>query len=174
MVGIGWIARVAGRLWLFAQSGGCVVARLARLGESFVYRRAHRCPPTPVPAATTGGAWAWSRRLPGEYQKLEAAVQRLASANDLGKQPLSFAVVSGTFTAQLAQQRGLCQKERCDMFSQLNPCRSYTNGWDELMCQSYAVGDIEAWAASSGTVMITRPAFRVYAPRRLQGPRLPR
>jgi hypothetical protein len=61
-----------------------------------------------------------------------------------------------------AQRCGeLCKHDRCHMFSQLNPYRSYTNGWDELIRQSCAMGDIEAWAMSSGTVMITRPAFRV-------------
>ena len=94
-------------------------------------------------AAGAAGAWAWSRRMPAEYQSLEAIVDRLASGNALGKQPLNFAVTSGIYTAQLAVQRGLCKADRCDMFVTLNPFRTYANGWDELIRQSYAVGDIE-------------------------------
>lgn len=118
-----------------------------------------------IAAATAGGAWAWSRRMPAEYQTLEAIVHRLASGNALGKQPLSFAVTSGSYTAQLAIQRGLCKEDRCDMFVKLNPFRTYANGWDELIRQSHAVGDIEGWSASSGTILISRPSFRIYGPR---------
>lgn len=116
-------------------------------------------------AAAGGGAWAWTRRMPAEYQTLESVVQRLASGNALGKQPLHFSVTSGNYAAQLAQQRGLCKEDRCDMFATLNPFRTYANGWDELIRQSYAVGDIEGLSASSGTILISRPSFRVYGPR---------
>ena len=33
------------------------------------------------------------------------------------------------------------------------------NGWDELIRQGYARGDIQAWSASSGTVVIPRAAM---------------
>ena len=116
-------------------------------------------------AAGAAGAWAWSRRMPAEYQSMEAIVDRLASGNALGKQPLNFAVTSGIYSAQLAVQRGLCKEDRCDMFVTLNPFRTYANGWDELIRQSYAVGDIEGSSTSSGTVLISRPSFRIYGPR---------
>lgn len=118
-----------------------------------------------VAAAAGGGALAWTNRMPAEYQTLESVVQRLTSGNALGKQPLSFSVTSGNYTAQLAQQRGLCKEERCDMFVKLNPYKTYANGWDELIRQSYAVGDIEGLAASSGSILISRPSFRAYGPR---------
>lgn len=105
----------------------------------------------------------WSmRRAPAEVRTLDAVLRRLSQGNDLGKQPLHFMVGSGSYTAQLAAQRGLCKPEQCDLFAQLNPYQHYGNGWDELMRQGYALGDIQGWSASSGTVVIPRAAFRAY------------
>lgn len=110
-------------------------------------------------------AWISSQRRPTEVRTLEAIVQRLGQSNDLGSQPLSFMVASGTTAAQLAQERGLCKPDECEFFAHLNPYQRYANGWDELVRQSYALGDIEGWSASSGTVVIPRAAFRAYGPR---------
>jgi hypothetical protein len=108
----------------------------------------------------------WSmRRAPAEVRTLDAVLRRLSQGNDLGNQPLHFMVGSGGYTAQLAAQRGLCKPEQCDMFAQLNPYQRYGNGWDELMRQGYALGDIQGWSASSGTVVIPRAAFRAYGTR---------
>lgn len=116
-------------------------------------------------ALATAGivATVWSmRRPPVEVQTLEAVLQRLSHGNNLGDQPLQFMVASGTYTAQLAAQRGFCKPDQCDVFAQLNPYQRYSNGWDELIRQGYALGDIQAWSASSGTVVIPRAAFRAY------------
>jgi hypothetical protein len=116
-------------------------------------------------ALATAGivATVWSmRRAPAEVQTLEAVLQRLSHGNNLGDQPLQFMVASGTYTAQLAAQRGFCKPDQCDVFAQLNPYQRYSNGWDELIRQGYALGDIQAWSASSGTVVIPRAAFRAY------------
>jgi hypothetical protein len=102
------------------------------------------------------------RQAPAEVQTLEAVLQRLSHGNNLGDQPLQFMVASGTYTAQLAAQRGFCKSDQCDVFAQLNPYQRYSNGWDELIRQGYALGDIQAWSASSGTVVIPRAAFRAY------------
>lgn len=115
--------------------------------------------------AAAGGLWAWSRRPPLEYRTLEAVVRRLSQGNDLGRQPIAFMIGAGTYTADLAQQRGLCKPERCEFFAQLDPYRTYGNGWDELVRIGYALGDIQGWSASSGTVVLPRAAFRAYGPR---------
>jgi hypothetical protein len=108
-------------------------------------------------------ATVWSlRRAPAEVQTLKAVLQRLSLGKNLGDQPLQFMVASGTYTAQLAAQRGFCKSDQCDVFAQLNPYQRYSNGWDELIRQGYALGDIQAWSASSGTVVIPRAAFRAY------------
>jgi hypothetical protein len=101
-------------------------------------------------------------RPPEEIRTLETVLRRLSQSNDLGDQPLHIMVSSGSYTALLATQRGLCKPEQCDLFAQLNPFRRYGNGWDELIRQSHAVGDIEAWSTSSGTVVISRATFRAY------------
>jgi Zn-dependent protease with chaperone function len=113
-------------------------------------------------AAGSGAAGWWFQRPPAEVRKLETVLRRLSQGNDLGTQPINFMVGSGSYTAQLAEQRGLCQPEQCDMFAQLNPYQRYGNGWDELMRQGYALGDIQGWSASSGTVVIPRATFRAY------------
>ena len=133
----------------------------------------HRVPPSLTAFAALAGLAAagiacaewFAPRPPAEVRTLEAVLQRLAQGNDLGHQPLAFMVSSGTYTAQLAAQRGLCKPEQCDMFAQLNPYQRYGNGWDELIRQGYALGDIQGWSASSGTVVIPRAAFRAYGPR---------
>ena len=111
------------------------------------------------------GAWAWQqRRMPSEYRTLQAVLQRLSRGNNLGTQPIAFMIGAGTYSAQLAEQRGLCKQEGCDFFAQLDPFRRYSTLWDELIRQGYALGDIQGWSASSGTVVIPRAAFRAYGP----------
>jgi hypothetical protein len=104
--------------------------------------------------------------MPPEYRELLLAVQRIASHNALGKQPQAFTITAGSMAAQLAEQRKLCQPDQCEFFSLLDPFRSYGRDWDELIRQSYGVGDLEAWSASSGTVILAQVSFRAYGPRR--------
>ena len=121
---------------------------------------------TAAAAAATGiavgGHWLWRQRLPAEVRTLQAVLERLNHGDNLGREPLAFMVGSGSYTAHLAQQRGLCKEDACDAFAQLNPYRRYGNGWDELIRQGYAMGDIQAWSTSSGTVVVPRATFRAY------------
>jgi hypothetical protein len=117
---------------------------------------------TALAAAGIATAVWLAHRPPEEVRALAVVLRRLSQGNDLGDQPLHFMVGSGSYTAQLAEQRGLCKPEQCDMFAQLNPYQRYGNGWDELMRQGYALGDIQGWSASSGTVVIPRATFRAY------------
>ena len=109
-------------------------------------------------------SWAWQRRLPPEVRTLKRVVERLSRGNDLGSQPIAFMVGSGSYAAYLAEQRGLCKPDQCELFAQLNPYKRYANGWDELMRQGYALGDIQGWSTSSGTVVLPRATFRAYGP----------
>ena len=106
--------------------------------------------------------WSLSQQPPKEVRTLENVLRRLSRGNNFGNQPITFMVASGHYTANLALQRGLCKPDKCDMFTQLNPYKRYNNGWDELIRQDYAVGDIAAWTASSGTIVISRASFRAY------------
>lgn len=64
-------------------------------------------------------------RPPAEVRTLEAVLRRLSRGNNLGTQPIHFMVVSGTYTAQLAAERGFCKPDQCVMFTQLNPYQHY-------------------------------------------------
>lgn len=110
------------------------------------------------------GTWAAGQRPPAEVQTLEAILTRLSRGNDLGRQPISFMVGSGTYTARLAQQLGACKNDECELFAQLNPYKQYNSNWNEMMRQGHALGDIEAWSTSSGTIVIPRATFRAYGP----------
>ena len=68
--------------------------------------------------------------------------------------PIHFMVVSGSYTSFLAEERGFCKGGKYGFFAQLNPYRSYGNGWNELIRQSYAFGDIQGWTFSTGTIAI--------------------
>ena len=109
--------------------------------------------------------WSWVQQPPKEVRTLEHILKKLSRGNNFGNQPIAFMVASGNYASHLAQQRGLCKPDECDMFTQLNPYKRYNNGWDELIRQDYAVGDIAAWTASTGTIVISRASFRAYGSR---------
>ena len=102
---------------------------------------------------------------PEEVQQLAAILERLSQTNDLGSRPIHFMVVSGSYTSYLAEERGFCKEGKCRFFAQLNPYRDYANGWDELIRQSYAFGDIQGWTFSTGTIAIPQATFRAYGER---------
>jgi len=113
--------------------------------------------------ATAFAAWRQARPVvPAEYLILKAVVSRLAAHNSLGSAPISLSINNGYYAARLAEMRGLCKVENCDFYVQLNPYKSYTKDWDEISRQSYTLGDIGAWTTSSGTIEISRAAFRAY------------
>ena len=111
--------------------------------------------------AATGCTWRWSSE-PQEIQSLRAVLERLSRHNDLGDRPINFMVVAGPYAAAAAQERGFCKPDNCHFFAHLNPYRQYNNGWNELMRQAYAFGDIQAWTFSTGTIAIPQATFRAY------------
>ena len=117
-------------------------------------------------AAVAAGKFAQGRsRYPAEVQQLASILERLSETNDLGTRPIHFMVVSGSYTSYLAEERGLCKEGKCRFFAQLNPYRRYGNGWNELIRQSYAFGDIQGWTFSTGTIAIPQATFRAYGER---------
>lgn len=105
----------------------------------------------------------WQRASePQEIKTLRAVIERLSRHNDLGHRPINFMVVSGPYAAAAAEERGFCKPDNCHFFSHLNPYRQYNNGWNELMRQAYAFGDIQAWTFSTGTIAIPQATFRAY------------
>jgi len=118
-----------------------------------------------ITAAAIAGVTLTAAPAPKEVRELTAVIDRLSRSNDLGKRPISFMVASGSYASYLAEERGFCEKDRCVFFAQLNPYKSYANGWNELIRQSYALGDIQAWSFSTGTIVIPQATFRAYGPR---------
>lgn len=117
-----------------------------------------------ITAAAIAGVTLTAAPAPKEVRELTAVIDRLSRSNDLGNRPISFMVASGSYASYLAEERGFCKKDRCVFFAQLNPYKSYANGWNELIRQSYALGDIQAWSFSTGTIVIPQATFRAYGP----------
>ena len=98
---------------------------------------------------TAASSWIWQRASePKEIQTLRAVLERLSRHNDLGHRPINFMVVAGPYAAAAAEERGFCKPENCDFYAHLNPYREYNHGWNELMRQAYAFGDIQAWPST--------------------------
>jgi Zn-dependent protease with chaperone function len=112
-------------------------------------------------AATTHLVWLRASEPP-EIKTLRAVLERLSRHNDLGHRPINFMVVSGPYAAAAAEERGFRKPDNCHFFAHLNPYRQYNNGWNELMRQAYAFGDIQAWTFSTGTIAIPQATFRAY------------
>jgi hypothetical protein len=121
-------------------------------------------------AATASGYSIW-RSLsepPAEYKTLEVILNKLNDGNKLGKANLAFMITAGPAASELAWGRGLCRGnletlyDQCVFFSLLNPFKTYKNGWDEIIRQSYAMNLPNAWAYSNGTILLPRSLFRKF------------
>lgn len=66
---------------------------------------------------------------------------------------------------QLATGMGLCSKENCGYYGQLNPFRRYGGKTDELIRQSFLHGETNGWVHSNGTISMTHQTFRIYSNR---------
>ena len=104
-------------------------------------------------------------KLPNEYVQLKRIVNKLAKANNLGEQSLIFTIVPGGYAMSLAAGLGLCDKESCSYYGQINPFKKYGGKTDEILRQNYLYGTIEGWAHSTGTVEISHQSFRIYGDR---------
>lgn len=100
--------------------------------------------------------------IPEEYSTIMTVVNRLAANNNLGSRPLLFTVVSGAAAVVLAESMGLCSRENCDYYGQLNPFKKYDRKTDEILRQAYLTGNIGSWAHSNGTIAISRETLRLY------------
>jgi len=118
-----------------------------------------------VASISTATYYSLSQRVPEEIEILQNIINQIGQANNLGNSPLAFMVSSGSQAAYLAEQQGLCKPNECDSFAYLNPYKQHSSQWDELIRQSYALGEIQGWATASGTVVIPRSTFRIYGPR---------
>ena len=106
--------------------------------------------------------------MPKEYKDIKKIVDKIASKNDLGNQDIRFSIGSGIYMQYRAEELGLCEKDGCFYFRNLNPYKNYKkfNGVNinELLQQSYLYNGIEAYAWND-VVWLSKSSFLTYAGR---------
>ena len=103
--------------------------------------------------------------MPKEYKTIKNIVDKIASKNDLGNRDIPFSVASGTYMQHRAEELGLCEKEGCWYYINLDPYKKYkkVNGINinELIKQSYLYNGIEAYAWND-VVWLSKSSFLTY------------
>ena len=103
--------------------------------------------------------------MPKEYKTIKKIVDKIASKNYLGDQEIPFSIGSGTYMEYEAEKLGLCKKNDCYYFKNLNPYKrqKFFNKVDlnELSKQAYLFNSIEAYAWN-GIVWLSKSTFRTY------------
>ena len=106
--------------------------------------------------------------MPKEYKTIKKIVDKIASKNDLGNQDIRFSIGSGIYMQYRAEELGLCEKDGCYYYRNLDPYKEYkkVNGVnvDELLKQSYLYNGIEAYAWNH-VVWLSKSSFLTYGRR---------
>ena len=104
--------------------------------------------------------------MPKEYKTIKKIVDKIASKNDLGNQDIRFSIGSGVYMQYRAEELGLCEKDGCWYYRNLDPYKNYkkVNGVNinELLKQSYLYNGIEAYAWND-VVWLSKSSFLTYA-----------
>ena len=103
--------------------------------------------------------------MPKEYKTIKKIVDKIASKNDLGNLDIRFSIGSGIYMQYRAEELGLCEKDGCFYYRNLNPYKKYkkVNGVNvnELLKQSYLYNGIEAYAWNH-VVWLSKSSFLTY------------
>ena len=103
--------------------------------------------------------------MPKEYKTIKKIVDKIASKNDLGNLDIRFSIGSGIYMQYRAEELGLCEKDGCYYYRNLDPYKEYkkVNGVnvDELLKQSYLYNGIEAYAWNH-VVWLSKSTFLTY------------
>ena len=79
--------------------------------------------------------------MPKEYKVIKKIVNKIASKNDLGNRNIPFSIGSGIYMQYRAEELGLCEKDGCWYYRNLDPYKNYekVNGVNinALLKQSY-------------------------------------
>ena len=106
--------------------------------------------------------------MPKEYKVIKKIVNKIASKNDLGNRDIPFSIGSGIYMQYRAEELGLCEKDGCWYYRNLDPFKNYkkVNGVNinELLKQSYLYNGIEAYAWND-IVWLSQSSFLTYAKR---------
>ena len=104
--------------------------------------------------------------MPKEYKTIKKIVDKIASKNDLGNRDIRFSIGSGIYMQYRAEELGLCEKDGCFYYRNLDPYKNYkkVNGVNvnELLKQSYLYNGIEAYAWND-IVWLSKSSFLTYA-----------
>ena len=103
--------------------------------------------------------------MPKEYKTIKKIVDKIASKNDLGNLDIRFSIGSGIYMQYRAEELGLCEKDGCYYYRNLDPYKKYkkVNGVNvnELLNQSYLYNGIEAYAWNH-VVWLSKSSFLTY------------
>ncbi len=103
--------------------------------------------------------------MPREYKSIKKVVDKIALKNNLGDEDILFSIGSGSYVEYEAEKLGLCKKEDCYYFKNLNPYKKHKDfkqvNLNELSKQSYLFNSIEAYAWS-GVVWLSKSTFKTY------------
>ncbi len=63
--------------------------------------------------------------MPQEYKTIKKIVDKIASMNYLGDEKIQFSIGSGHYMEYEAEKLGLCKKDDCYYFKNLNPYKKH-------------------------------------------------
>ena len=103
--------------------------------------------------------------MPKEYKTIKKIVDKLASKNNLGNRDIRFSIGSGIYMQYRAEELGLCEKDGCWYYRNLDPYKNHkkVNGVNinELLKQSYLYNGLEAYAWND-IVWLSKSSFLTY------------
>ena len=103
--------------------------------------------------------------MPKEYKTIKRIVDKIASKNDLGSRDIPFSIASGIYMQYRAEELGLCEKDGCWYYRNLDPYKTYkrVNGINinELLKQTYLFNGLEAYAWND-IVWLSKSSFLTY------------
>ena len=103
--------------------------------------------------------------MPKEYKTIKKIVDKIASKNDLGNRDIPFSIASGVYMQYRAEELGLCEKDGCWYYRNLDPYKTYkrVNGINinELLKQTYLFNGLEAYAWND-IVWLSKSSFLTY------------
>ena len=104
--------------------------------------------------------------MPKEYKTIKKIVDKIASKNDLGNRDIPFSIASGIYMQYRAEELGLCEKDGCWYYRNLDPYKNYENvrgvNINELLKQTYLYNGLEAYAWND-VVWLSKSSFLTYA-----------
>ena len=104
--------------------------------------------------------------MPKEYKTIKKIVDKIASKNDLGNRDIPFSIASGIYMQYRAEELGLCEKDGCWYYRNLDPYKNYKNvngvNINELLKQTYLYNGLEAYAWND-VVWLSKSSFLTYA-----------